>query len=82
MEQIVNTDYYKEYPHPLYIEEIWPNTRPEPAYPAEIVTAVTEAIQEVLFGGSTGQEAADKAAEKINSYLSGPDGDKLRELLK
>lgn len=82
MDEVVNIDYYKEWPHPVYIEEIWPNTRPEPAYPAEIVVAITEAIQEVLFGGSTGQEAADNAAEKINSYLSGPDGDKVRGLLK
>lgn len=82
MDQIQQTDYYKAEPHPTFIKDIWPNTRPEPAYPPEIVTAVTDALQEVMFGKAPAQEAADRAADKINQYLSGPDGDKIRNLLK
>ncbi len=82
MDTAVNTDYYKQDPHPYFIKNIWPNTRPEPAYPPEIVTAVTDAIQGVMFGNITAQQAADKAAKTINDYLSSPIGDKIRKLLK
>lgn len=57
-------------------------TPPEPAYPPEIVTAVTDALQEVMFGNSTAQEATDKAAETINAYSDSADGQKMRELVK
>lgn len=82
MDEITETEYYSKEPHITYINDIWPNTRPEPAYPPEIVTAVTDALQEVMFGNSTAQEAADKAAETINAYLDSADGQKMRELVK
>jgi multiple sugar transport system substrate-binding protein len=82
MEAVQQTEYYQQYPHPLFIESIWPNTRPEPAYPPEIVTAVTEALQEVMFGGVSAQDAADHAAQKINDYLATPDAQKIREMLQ
>lgn len=82
MDEITETEYYSKEPHITYVNDIWPNTRPEPAYPPEIVTAVTDALQEVMFGNSTAQEAADKAAETINAYLDSADGQKMRELVK
>lgn len=82
MDEITETEYYSKEPHITYINDIWPNTRPEPAYPPEIVTAVTDALQEVMFGNATAQEAADKAAETINAYLDSADGQKMRDLVK
>jgi multiple sugar transport system substrate-binding protein len=82
MEIVKNTEYYRQDPHPQFIEEIWPNTRPEPAYPPEIVQAVTDALQAVMFGGQSGRAAADAAAAKINAYLKSTDGDKIRQILK
>lgn len=82
MDEITETEYYSKEPHITYINDIWPNTRPEPAYPPEIVTAVTDALQEVMFGNSTAQEATDKAAETINAYSDSADGQKMRELVK
>ena len=81
MEAVQQTEYYQQFPHPLFIEKIWPNTRPEPAYPPEIVTAVTEALQQVMFGGVDAQQAADEAAEKINAFLESDEGAKIREML-
>lgn len=82
MNIVKNTDYYRQFPHPLFIEQIWPNTRPEPAYTPEIVQAVTDALQSVMFGKVSGTEAANVAAKKINDYLSSPDGQKARGIFK
>jgi multiple sugar transport system substrate-binding protein len=82
MQIVKDTEYYKQDPHPQFIEEIWPNTRPEPAYPPEIVQAVTDALQAVMFGGVSGKEAASAAASRINAYLASEDGVKIRMILE
>ena len=82
MEEVQQNEYYKQEPHPTFIKEIWPKTRPEPAYPPDIVKAVTDSIQAAMFGGVEAQKAADDAAQTINTYLSGPDGERIRSLLK
>lgn len=81
MQKAGSSDYYKLEPHPTFIKNIWPNTRPEPAYPPEIVKAVTDALQEVMFGNVPAQAAADRAAQKINQFLDSQDGAKIRKLL-
>ncbi len=61
--------------------DIWESARPEPAYPPEINTAVTDALQAVMFGGVSAQDAADAAAATINSYLESAQAEKIRSLL-
>lgn len=51
------------------IVELLPTAIPEPAYPPEIVDAVSEAIQAVLYGGISPEDAAKNADEKIEEYL-------------
>lgn len=62
--------------------DIWESARPEPAYPPEINQAVTDALQAVMFGGKSAQDAADAAAKTINSYLDSPAASKIRDMLK
>lgn len=59
----------------------WETARPEPAYPAEINTAVTDALQAVMFGGKEAQDAADEAAAAIDTYLATEDAQEIRDLL-
>jgi multiple sugar transport system substrate-binding protein len=82
MSQVQGTEYYRQWPHTTFIKDIWPNTRPEPAYPPVVVSAVTDALQEVMFGSTSAADAANKAAKKINEYLAGPEGDQIRKLLR
>lgn len=46
------------------------SARPEPRYPPEVVEAVTEAIQAVLFRGTPGARAAAMASDKIQAFLN------------
>jgi multiple sugar transport system substrate-binding protein len=64
-----NADFYAEFPHDVFAHEIFPTARPEPSYPPEIAQAVYEAIQDVMFAGVSGQDAAAAMSEKIDSYL-------------
>jgi multiple sugar transport system substrate-binding protein len=59
---------------------IWETARPEPAYPPEINQAVTDALQAVMFGGKSAQEAADAAAKTIDDYLKTPSAEKIRAM--
>jgi multiple sugar transport system substrate-binding protein len=61
---------------------IWQTARPEPAYPAEINKAVTDALQAVMFSGVDAQTAADAAADAIDAYLASPDGEQIRSLVQ
>jgi multiple sugar transport system substrate-binding protein len=65
-----NPDFYAEFPHDVFANEIFPTARPEPAYNPEIAQAVWEAIQDVAFNNVSGQDAAAAWADKINSYLA------------
>lgn len=64
-----NADFYSEFPHDVFAHEIFPTARPEPSYPPEIAQAVYEAIQDAMFAGVSGTDAAAAMAEKIDSYL-------------
>jgi multiple sugar transport system substrate-binding protein len=60
--------------------DIWESARPEPAYPPEINKAVTDALQAVIFGDKSAQEAADDAAAAIDAYLATPAAEKIRAM--
>jgi multiple sugar transport system substrate-binding protein len=53
----------------VFTEEIYSSAIPEPRYPAEIVNAVGEALQAVMFDNADPAAAAARANEKINAYI-------------
>jgi multiple sugar transport system substrate-binding protein len=64
-----NPEFYAEFPHDVFANEIFPAARPEPSYPPEIAQTVWEAIQDAMFNGVSGADAAAAWADKIDSYL-------------
>lgn len=52
-----------------FIENIYPLGRDEPRFPAEIVDIIGDAIQNTMFKGISGKEAAEAAHVKINDFL-------------
>ena len=64
-----NPDFYAQFPHDIFAKEIFPIARPEPSFPPEIAQAVWEALQEVMFSGVSGKDAAASMAKKIDAYL-------------
>src|SRR5690606_37165363 len=61
--------FYEEFPHDVFANEIFPTAHAEPSYPPEIAQAVWEALQDVMFAGVSGEDAAAAMAEKIDAYL-------------
>lgn len=53
----------------VFTEEIYDTAIGEPRYPAEVVDAVGDALQEVMFKGTNPADAAKKANEKIDAFL-------------
>ncbi|SFB11798.1 multiple sugar transport system substrate-binding protein [Lentibacillus halodurans] len=53
----------------VFTEEIYDSAIPEPEFGPEIVDAVGEALQNVMFSGMSGEEAAEIAHEKIQAVL-------------
>lgn len=45
--------------------EFYSSARPEPSYPADVTEAMRTALQDVMFGGMSGTEAAAKAQASI-----------------
>lgn len=64
-----NPEFYAQFPHDVFANDIFPTARPEPSYPPEIAQTVWEAIQDVMFNGVSGADAAAAWADKIDSYL-------------
>ena len=62
-----NPDFYAQFPHDVFANDIFPTARPEPSYPPEIAQSVWEAIQDVMFNNVSGADAAAAWAEKIDS---------------
>lgn len=58
----------------VFTDEIYETAIGEPRYPAEVVDAVGDAIQEVMFAGSNPKDAAKKANDKINEFLKSYNG--------
>jgi multiple sugar transport system substrate-binding protein len=48
---------------------LMPIARSEPRYPKQVVSAVSDAIQAVQFGGVSGADAASAAADTIDAFL-------------
>jgi len=57
-----------------YLENISPYVQTDPIVPPEVQEAVLDAIQGVMFGGLTAEEAAKRADESINQFLKTYDG--------
>ncbi|MFH7819693.1 ABC transporter substrate-binding protein [Neobacillus thermocopriae] len=53
----------------VFTEEIYDSAIPEPRYGPEIVDAVGEAMQKVMFGNVKGKDAATEAHKKIEEAL-------------
>lgn len=52
------------------MNDIASTARPEPRFPQGILNPVSDAIQAVMFGGKTGQQAAADADTAINAFLA------------
>jgi multiple sugar transport system substrate-binding protein len=65
-------------PHSIFTELILPTARAEPRYPDQIVSAVGDALQEAMFRGTSGEEAANRAADQIDGFLATYDGAPLQ----
>ena len=53
----------------IFTEEIYDSAIGEPRYPAEIVNAVGDALQNVMLAGGNPKEEAEKANRKIEEFL-------------
>ncbi len=62
-------EYYKTGLRKIFTEEIYDSATPEPQYSAEVVNAIGEGLQSVMFGDMSGEEAAETVHEKIQSVL-------------
>ena len=57
-------------PHSAFTNDILPTARAEPRYPDQVVKAVGDGLQAVMFTGKSGEQAAALAADKIDRYLA------------
>ena len=71
-------DVFDQEPHSVFTEQILPTARAEPRYPDQIVSAVGDALQEAMFRGTSGEEAANRAANQIDGFLATYDGAPLQ----
>lgn len=65
-----NEEFYSEFPHNVFANDIFPTARAEPSYPPEIAQSVWEALQSVMFLDVPAEDAAAIWAETIDSYLA------------
>lgn len=65
-----NAEFYENFPHNVFANEIFPTARPEPSYPPEIAQSVWEALQDVMFNNVSPEDAVAAWAEKIDAYLA------------
>jgi multiple sugar transport system substrate-binding protein len=63
-------DYYKHGLRSVFTNDIFGTERAEPRLSSEIGRIFTESLQNLLYNRYTGEEAARKASEKINSVQS------------
>jgi len=67
-------DIYSKGLRKIFTDEIYATAVGEPRYPAEVVNAVGDALQDVMLGGADPAAAAREANEKINSFLASFEG--------
>ena len=72
------SDVFDGEPHSIFTEQILPTARAEPRYPDQIVSAVGDALQVAMFRGTSGEEAANQAADQIDGFLATYDGAPLQ----
>jgi multiple sugar transport system substrate-binding protein len=63
-------DVFDTKPYSIFKDQILPTARAEPRYPDQIVKAVGDGLQSAMFAGKSGEDAANAAADAIDSYLS------------
>ncbi|KRE46365.1 ABC transporter substrate-binding protein [Paenibacillus sp. Soil724D2] len=63
-------DIYNKGLRKVFTEEIYNSAIPEPRYPSEVVDAVGDAMQYVMFGKMSGADAAKTVDAKITDILS------------
>lgn len=62
-------DHFQKGLREVFTNEVYDSAIPEPRYDAQIVDAVGEALQNVMFSDMSGKEAAEIADEKIQSLI-------------
>jgi multiple sugar transport system substrate-binding protein len=63
-------DVFDTAPYNVFKDKILPTARAEPRYPDQIVKAVGDGLQAAMFSGKSGEQAANLAADAIDTYLS------------
>jgi multiple sugar transport system substrate-binding protein len=64
-----NEEFYSQFPHDVFANEIFPIARAEPSFPPEIAQSVWDALQSVMFADVPAEDAVQIWAETIDSYL-------------
>jgi len=65
-----------QWPYSVFRDEIEPYGKPECAFPPEVGNALIDALQSVMFQDASGEEAAEKAASRIDAFLETYKGSK------
>ena len=63
------SDVFAEDPFSIFTDQILPTARAQPRYPDQVTRAVFEGLQSVMFSGASGEDAANRAADEIDSFL-------------
>jgi multiple sugar transport system substrate-binding protein len=68
------SDVFSEEPYNIFTDQILATARAQPRYPDQVTRAVYEGLQAVMFSGASGEDAANQAADEIDSFLAGYNG--------
>jgi multiple sugar transport system substrate-binding protein len=74
LEEALEQGEFVEGPLAVFAEEIAPGGRSEPRFPPEVYRPISDAIQAAQLGGADPMDAAEAAAEQIDTFLQGYDG--------
>jgi multiple sugar transport system substrate-binding protein len=67
-------DVFEGEPHNIFTDQILETARAQPRYPEPVTRAVYEGLQNAMFTGASGEDAASHAADEIDAFLETYDG--------
>jgi multiple sugar transport system substrate-binding protein len=63
------SNFFSQPHYSTFRDEIQPIARAEPAFPADMVKIISDALQAAMFRGTPGEVAAERAQERLANYL-------------